>query len=198
MADHPISQPTAKTFSVVDLVAAALAGRLRIPEFQRPLRWQWKDVSRLFDSIVKGYPIGNLLLWTRPAPAAEIRLGALRIRAQGFQDGWWVVDGQQRLTRTGNGSARPGRPRSAWSGPALPAREPVPVDMSGGEASLPTPENGQASLPPGVSRLPASGSSSPCWPEGIGWSFRPSATGGTGSSNYLIPVFRISPTTNGR
>lgn len=27
----------------------------------------------------------------------------------------------------------------------LPAREPVPVDMSGGEASLPTPENGQAS-----------------------------------------------------
>ncbi|WP_089729862.1 DUF262 domain-containing protein [Candidatus Thiosymbion oneisti] len=102
MADHPISQPTAKTFSVVDLVAAALAGRLRIPEFQRPLRWQWKDVSHLFDSIVKGYPIGNLLLWTRPAPEAEVRLGALRIRAQAFQDGWWVVDGQQRLTSLAN------------------------------------------------------------------------------------------------
>jgi len=58
----PFSQPTAKTFSLIDLVAAASAGRLRIPEFQRPLRWQWKDVSRLFDSIVKGYPIGNLLL----------------------------------------------------------------------------------------------------------------------------------------
>ncbi|WP_133511340.1 DUF262 domain-containing protein [Candidatus Thiosymbion oneisti] len=102
MANHPISQPTAKTFSVVDLVAAALAGRLRIPEFQRPLRWQWKDVSRLFDSIVKGYPIGNLLLWTRPAPEAEVRLGALRIQAQGYQDGLWVVDGQQRLTSLAN------------------------------------------------------------------------------------------------
>ncbi len=102
MANHPISQPTAKTFSVVDLVAAALDGRLRIPEFQRPLRWQWKDVSRLFDSIVKGYPIGNLLLWTRPAPAAEVRLGALRIQTQEFQDGLWVVDGQQRLTSLAN------------------------------------------------------------------------------------------------
>jgi len=102
MANHPISQPTAKTFSVVDLVAAALAGRLRIPEFQRPLRWQWKDVSRLFDSIVKGYPIGNLLLWTRPAPAGEVRLGALCIQAQEFQDGFWVVDGQQRLTSVAN------------------------------------------------------------------------------------------------
>lgn len=102
MANHPISQPTAKTFSVVDLVAAALAGRLRIPEFQRPLRWQWQDVSRLFDSIVKGYPIGNLLLWTRPAPEAEVRLGALRIQAQEFQDGLWVVDGQQRLTSLAN------------------------------------------------------------------------------------------------
>jgi len=65
-----------------------------------PVRQQGR--SRLFDSIVKGYPIGNLLLWTRPAPAAEIRLGALRIRAQGFQDGWWVVDGQQRPTSLAN------------------------------------------------------------------------------------------------
>jgi len=52
-------------------------------------------VSRLFDSIVKGYPIGNLLLWTRPAPKAEVQLGALCIQARGFQDGLWVVDRQQ-------------------------------------------------------------------------------------------------------
>jgi hypothetical protein len=102
MTNRSISQPAARTYSVVDLVAAALEGRLRIPEFQRPLRWQWEDVRRLFDSIVKGYPIGNLLLWKRPAPAALIRLGGLRIEARQFDEGWWVVDGQQRLTSLAN------------------------------------------------------------------------------------------------
>jgi hypothetical protein len=75
---------------------------VRIPEFQRPLRWQWEDVRRLFDSIVKGYPIGNLLLWQRPAPAARIVLGALSLDAPAFSDGWWVVDGQQRLISLAN------------------------------------------------------------------------------------------------
>lgn len=98
MSSRSISQPAANTYSVVDLVAAALEGRMRIPEFQRPLRWQWEDVRRLFDSIVKGYPIGNLLLWRRPAPAAPVKLGGLRIQAREFDEGWWVVDGQQRLT----------------------------------------------------------------------------------------------------
>lgn len=93
-----MSQPAARTYPVVDLVAAALEGRIRIPEFQRPLRWQWEDVRRLFDSIIKGYPIGNLLFWKRPAPAAEIKLGGLRFSARQFDEGWWVVDGQQRLT----------------------------------------------------------------------------------------------------
>lgn len=98
MSSRTISQPAANTYSVVDLVTAAIEGRMRIPEFQRPLRWQWEDVRRLFDSIVKGYPIGNLLLWRRPAPAAPVRLGGLRISAKAFDEGWWVVDGQQRLT----------------------------------------------------------------------------------------------------
>lgn len=98
MTHRSISQSAARTFSVVDLVAEALKGRIRIPEFQRPLRWQWEDVRRLFDSIVKGYPIGNLLLWKRPAPLADIKLGGLRFQARPFDEGWWVVDGQQRLT----------------------------------------------------------------------------------------------------
>jgi len=102
VTSRPISQPTATTLSVVDLVSAARAGRLRIPEFQRPLRWQWEDVRRLFDSILRGYPIGNLLLWKRPAPAAEIRLGEIRIDAPAYQEGLWVVDGQQRLASLAN------------------------------------------------------------------------------------------------
>jgi hypothetical protein len=102
MSNHTISQPAARTFPVVDLVDAARAGRIRIPEFQRPLRWRWEDVRRLFDSILKGYPIGNLLLWKRQAPEGLVKLGALTIKARGFDDGWWVVDGQQRLTSLAN------------------------------------------------------------------------------------------------
>jgi hypothetical protein len=97
LATKPIPQPNARTFSIVDVVEQLRRGRMRIPEFQRPLRWQWDDVRRLFDSIVKGYPIGNLLLWQKSAPAAQIHLGDISMNAPEFADAWWVVDGQQRL-----------------------------------------------------------------------------------------------------
>jgi uncharacterized protein with ParB-like and HNH nuclease domain len=97
MSTDSVSQPAARTFSVVDLVAEAVEGRIRIPEFQRPLRWQWQDAQRLFDSIIKGYPIGNLLLWKRHAPAGLVKLGGLEVKSRKFDEGWWVVDGQQRL-----------------------------------------------------------------------------------------------------
>ncbi|MEM1031214.1 MAG: DUF262 domain-containing protein [Myxococcota bacterium] len=91
-------QPTATTFEVSELVEAVMAGRMRIPTFQRGLRWQREDVRRLFDSIVRGYPIGSLLLWKRRAKADALRLGALKIDAQDLDEAYWVVDGQQRLT----------------------------------------------------------------------------------------------------
>ncbi len=61
MANTSISQPVAKTIAVLDLVDETLKGRHRIPEFQRPLRWQWEDVRRLFDSIVKGFLASHAL-----------------------------------------------------------------------------------------------------------------------------------------
>lgn len=115
MSTNSIPQPAATTFAVVDLVSATVEGRIRIPEFQRPLRWQWQDVQRLFDSIVKGYPIGNLLLWKRPAPEADIQLGSLRIKARHFDEGWWVVDGQQRLISLANALSEEGGGNSRFS-----------------------------------------------------------------------------------
>lgn len=102
MSSNPLSQPAARTYSVVDLVAAVKEGRIRIPDFQRPLRWQWEDVRRLFDSIIKGYPVGNLLFWQKDAPEADVVLGGLRFHAKHFQEGLWVVDGQQRLVSLAN------------------------------------------------------------------------------------------------
>lgn len=96
------SRPSATTHDVETLVRMAWEGKIRVPHFQRDFRWSWEDVRRLFDSIVRGYPIGSLLLWTRSASAETLQLGALRIAAPAVSEAWWVVDGQQRLTSLAN------------------------------------------------------------------------------------------------
>ena len=74
-----------------------MAGRVRIPKFQRPLRWDAKDVLSLLDSVYRGYPIGTLLFWRRPAEADPIVHGTVSIAAPAVTDALWVVDGQQRI-----------------------------------------------------------------------------------------------------
>lgn len=90
--------PTATTVTVKELIAKVLAGAVRIPRFQRPLRWRRDDVLRLLDSIWRGYPVGSLLFWKRDADAGTIPVGGASVRAPATPDAWWVVDGQQRTT----------------------------------------------------------------------------------------------------
>ncbi|WP_158862677.1 DUF262 domain-containing protein [Leifsonia sp. AG29] len=85
-------------FSIQQLAGMAQAGELRIPEFQRSFRWDSDDVVALFDSILKGYPIGSALMWRKAAPQARLVLGALVIDAPEQPGALWVVDGQQRIT----------------------------------------------------------------------------------------------------
>lgn len=95
-------RPAATTYDVETLVHLAWRGDVRVPHFQRSFRWQRRDVIRLFDSIVRGYPVGSLLLWRRPAPAQRLRFGALEIDAPARDEALWVVDGQQRITSLAN------------------------------------------------------------------------------------------------
>lgn len=90
--------PSAQALELQRLVAQAWDGAIRVPSFQRPLRWEWRDVHQLFDSIIRRYPIGTLLLWQRKAPAERLTLGALEIDANAAEDALYVVDGQQRVT----------------------------------------------------------------------------------------------------
>lgn len=70
-----------------------------MPDFQRPLRWRADDVVKLFDSLHRGYPIGSLLFWKRPADAeANYRIGGALLPVPANPDAWWIVDGQQRVT----------------------------------------------------------------------------------------------------
>lgn len=70
------------TVTIPEVLRLAASGKLRIPHFQRSFVWDADDVLSLFDSIYRGFPIGTLLLWRRPAP----------------EDFYMVVDGQQRVT----------------------------------------------------------------------------------------------------
>ena len=97
----------AQTFTVSRLVQWAQEGRIRVPDFQRALRWQTRDVLDFFDSIHRGLPIGSLLLWKSKAEAGPVSLGPLSVNAPAFAEAWWVVDGQQRLTSLAAGLLRP-------------------------------------------------------------------------------------------
>lgn len=79
------------------LVELVLGGRIRLPSFQRDYRWHARDVENLFDSVRKRYPIGNLLLWERPAAAERITIGPLVLDVPEVHQARWVVDGQQRI-----------------------------------------------------------------------------------------------------
>jgi hypothetical protein len=92
-------RPEARTITVRELLERVRRGEVRIPEFQRPLRWSGAQVRELLDSIRRGYPVGSLLFWKRKAEAdPDLRLGGARISVPAVVDAWWVVDGQQRIT----------------------------------------------------------------------------------------------------
>lgn len=102
-----IGKPDARAEAVEDLVRRALHGEIRVPAFQRGLKWQSKDVVELFDSIYRGFPIGSLLVRQGHADAARFSVGPLEVSGEESSHAWWVVDGQQRLTALAAGLGRP-------------------------------------------------------------------------------------------
>ncbi|WP_026926414.1 DUF262 domain-containing protein [Granulicoccus phenolivorans] len=96
--DNLISWAKPEQFGIDELRNLALRGRIRVPEFQRSFRWASSDVLDLFDSLLRGFPIGSLLLWQAEAPSGSVQLGALSIEAPESSDAYWVIDGQQRIT----------------------------------------------------------------------------------------------------
>lgn len=97
----------ADTETVEDLVALVRRGVVRIPRFQRGLRWNAEDVVALFDSIYRGYPVGSMLLRKGKAPGDKIKIGPLTVDGPETNEALWVVDGQQRLTALTVGLSRP-------------------------------------------------------------------------------------------
>ena len=91
-------RPEAKAFSVETLLQHVKDGKVRVPDFQRPLRWRAAHVLDLFDSVYRGFPVGDLLLFKRAAPAGVLHVGPVEVTASEVPDAFFVVDGQQRIT----------------------------------------------------------------------------------------------------
>ena len=91
-------RPEARGFRVEQILDEAANGRLRIPPFQRPLRWKSKQVIEFFDSIRRGFPVGDLLLSRDRAKRDALRFGPCAVDAPEHHAALWVIDGQQRIT----------------------------------------------------------------------------------------------------
>ncbi|HEU4410020.1 MAG TPA: DUF262 domain-containing protein [Polyangiaceae bacterium] len=111
-------RPEAFTFTVERLLELVKEGKIRVPEFQRPIRWQRKQVRELFDSIYRGFPIGSLLLSKQPDRQRELWFGELRVHGESTQDAYFVVDGQQRINALAAVLLHP-EPRPRWGTYAL-------------------------------------------------------------------------------
>jgi hypothetical protein len=105
-----LHRPEARSFSVEDLVRRVLDGQIRVPDFQRGLKWEIKDVLDLLDSVFRGYPVGTLLLWQRPADTGHLRYGSVEVHATRRSDALMVVDGQQRVRALTQALAGAGHP----------------------------------------------------------------------------------------
>nr|WP_234916576.1 DUF262 domain-containing protein [Rhizobium rhizogenes]QCL10294.1 hypothetical protein pC6.5b_400 [Rhizobium rhizogenes] len=77
-----------------------VAGRMRVPNFQRGFVWNPERVAYLMDSIYKGYPFGSILLWrTKQELAHERDLGPFKLpHNDPSYPTDYILDGQQRIT----------------------------------------------------------------------------------------------------
>jgi hypothetical protein len=105
-------RPEARAFSVETLLQYVRDGKVRVPDFQRPLRWRGSHVIDLLDSVYRGFPVGDLLFFKRPADAGTIHVGPVEVHAPAVAEAYFVVDGQQRISALAGAMLHPEpRPR---------------------------------------------------------------------------------------
>lgn len=80
------------------------SGRILIPKFQRDFVWNTKQILDLLDSILKGFPIGSLILWTpelvqfKTIDCIEGVEVASSLNSGKLEDMCYILDGRQRIT----------------------------------------------------------------------------------------------------
>lgn len=80
-----------------DILADIRSGRVGLPDLQRPFVWRDSKVRELLDSMMQGFPVGYVMLWSAPEGyenTSNIGLGDKAYKRPSDL----VIDGQQRLT----------------------------------------------------------------------------------------------------
>ena len=83
---------------VKNLVEDVRIGKIGLPDLQRPFVWADSKVRDLFDSMLRGYPIGYVMLWESPVNYEEKKSSIGSNKKIHEEPKELVIDGQQRLT----------------------------------------------------------------------------------------------------
>ena len=83
------------SYTVNQLIEKIETKELGLPELQRPFVWRDAKVRDLFDSMMKGYPIGFLMIWECPSYDKTKTIGLDNREGEPKEV---IIDGQQRLT----------------------------------------------------------------------------------------------------
>lgn len=79
---------------IIDILGQIEAKQYALPEFQRGYVWNRDQVKKLANSLYKGYPIGEILIWTTEADESYTR-GNIDKSNKSVK---LILDGQQRIT----------------------------------------------------------------------------------------------------
>ena len=81
------------------LVERVAAGKIRVPRFQRAFVWKQPDLSALLDSVLRGFPIGSILVWdTETAIESSPKIGPVTLSPRPGGLVGYLLDGQQRVS----------------------------------------------------------------------------------------------------
>ena len=81
------------------LIERIMAGKIRVPRFQRAFVWRQADLHALLESILRGFPIGSILVWdTEENIASTERIGPVPISPAPALSVGYLLDGQQRVS----------------------------------------------------------------------------------------------------
>lgn len=111
-----VDRPEIHLLSVDALISAVLSGQIRIPQVGRSDPWDMRDAHELLDSMHRGYPVGTLLLWQRPAAADRMVYGSVVVDAPAHRAALTVFDGQQRALALVRALVGAGCPDEAFAG----------------------------------------------------------------------------------
>ena len=81
-----------------DIIADIQCGRVGLPDLQRPFVWKDNKVRDLLDSMMSGFPIGYVMLWSAPENYENTSSIGVGVKKTFSRPSDLVIDGQQRLT----------------------------------------------------------------------------------------------------